>query len=92
MERRGIGFRKFVRTAAMIAVSAAIVFGVFRLTEAGSLTPPASPAGTLDSVASLSDALFGTAFDSSAITASSNGNVLEVTKCIIQRLNGGTCP
>ncbi len=89
MERMPL--KSFARSAAIVAVSVAVIFGVFRLTIAGSLTPPSAPAGTLDSVASLSNALFGT-FDSTGVTASANGDLLQVTKCIINRIHGSTCP
>ena len=76
----------------MIAVSVAIIVGVFRFATAGTLNPPTAPTtGTLTSLASISDALFGS-FDSSAITADPNGSAMQIAKCIIVRVNGGTCP
>ena len=92
MTERSASARKFVRSALMIAMSVAIVVGVFRFATAGTLNPPAAPTtGTLTSLASISDALFGS-FDSSAITADPNGSAIQIAKCIIVRVNGGTCP
>jgi hypothetical protein len=92
MTERSVSARQFVRSVLMIIVSIAIIIGVFRLATAGTLNPSSDTTiGTLNSLASISDALFGS-FDSSAITADPNGSALQVTKCIIVRINGGTCP
>jgi hypothetical protein len=92
MTERSESARRFARSALMIAISVGIIIGVFRLATAGSLNPPTdTTTGTLSSLASISDALFGT-FDSSGITADPDGSALQVAKCIITRMNGGTCP
>jgi len=74
-------------------LSVLVVGFIFRLTEAGSLSPVSAPADdSMPSLASISDALVGTTFDSSGIASDSDGNVFEVTKCIIEKLNGTPCP
>jgi hypothetical protein len=75
----------------MVAVSVGLIVGAFQLSGAGSLTPPAAPAGTMNEIEEVYDALVGD-FDSSAVVASRNGNVLEISKCIIDKINGSPCP
>lgn len=75
----------------MVLVSVALIVGAFRLSVAGSLTPPAAPAGTMNELEEVYDALVGD-YDSSAVVASRNGNALEISKCIIDKVNGSPCP
>lgn len=83
---------KKLRTIAIVVFAALAIFGAFRLTGAGSLTPSFVPAPTMHDLQELYSVLVGT-FDSSAVVASKQGDVMQVTKCIIQKVNGGTpCP
>ena len=82
------------RTAGILLASVVVIGVLFRLTEAGSLAPAAAPsADSMPSLASISDALVGSSFDSSGIASDSNGSALEIAKCIIGRLAGKPpCP
>jgi hypothetical protein len=65
---------------------------LFQLTGAGSISPSAPPAGTMNSIEEIYDPLIGT-YDSSAVVADDDGNALEISKCIIDVVNGGPgCP
>jgi hypothetical protein len=64
---------------------------VLRISYAGSLTPVAAPAPTMHTLSEIYNPLASTSFDSSAITADSDGNALQITKCIISKQNGGNC-
>jgi len=74
-----------------VTFSVVLIVGLFRLGEAGSLTPPAAPAGTMNEIEEVYDALVGS-YDSSAVVASRNGNALQISKCIIDKVNGSPCP
>jgi len=87
------GPHRKLRATLVVVVSVAVVAFVFRLSEAGSLTPTAVPAGTMHTVESIYASLASSGYDSSAVVASKTGNVFEVTKCIINKITGGTpCP
>lgn len=82
-----------IRAMLVVVASMAVVGLVFRLSEAGSLTPTAAPAGTMHSVESIFASLASAAYDSSAVVASKTGSAFQVTKCIIAKMTGGTpCP
>lgn len=81
-----------LRSLAVTIVAVAILALALRVVDAGSLTPVAAPASTMDSLADIYDALVGNSFDSSGIGADPNGNAIEIAHCIINRMTGGTCP
>ncbi|MCC6934375.1 MAG: hypothetical protein IT406_01615 [Candidatus Yanofskybacteria bacterium] len=81
-----------MRSVAIVGASIAILVAAFRLTEAGSLTPTAAPAGTMTSLNALYASLASDSFDASAIVASRSGGALQISKCIIARATGGSCP
>ena len=90
VQLRGAG--NYLKNVSIIVFAFAIIFGLFRLTNAGSLTPFASPASTMHSLQEVYDVLVGT-FDSSAVVASKQGDVFQVTRCITQKITGGAiCP
>lgn len=77
----------------MIAVSVFFVGFLFRLSEAGSLTPAAVPAGTMRTLESIYGSIASSGYDSSSVVASKTGSAFQVTKCIINKITGGTpCP
>lgn len=84
--------KKNLRQAGVIVVSIFVVGLIFRYSTAGSLTPSAAPASTMQSLQNVYDALASSGFDSSGVTASRNGSALQISKCIIQRITGSTCP
>ena len=59
--------------------------------RAGSLTPQESPGSTMKTLEEIYNPLVGT-FDSSSISADFNGSALQVAKCAITRMQGGSCP
>jgi hypothetical protein len=85
---------RHTRSALVILLGFVSIAFAFRLVGAGSLTPSALPAGTMNTITEVYDALVGSgSFDSTAVTASANGNALEISKCIIDMVNGGPgCP
>jgi len=80
------------RHIAIVVTSSSLIFVFFRLSQAGSLTPIAAPASTFNTLKEIYDSLASDSFDSSSITASKSGSVLNVSKCIVSRMTGGTCP
>ena len=84
--------RRALRNISVILFALVIILGAFRLVGAGSLTPSATPAGTMNALSAVYAALVGT-FDSSSVVASKQGDAMQVTKCIILKVTGGTpCP
>lgn len=78
-----------LRTVLVVALSVLVVGFIFRLTEAGSLTPSSAPAtDSMPSLASISDPIFGSDYDSSDVTAKKDHSILNWTKCIIGQLKG----
>ena len=85
--------KRSLRSFFVMAISVFIIVSLFRMTEAGSLTPALSPASTMNSLEDAYNALVGSSFDSSLITADKNGSAMQVAKCIIDKMTGGTpCP
>jgi hypothetical protein len=85
--------RGILRTLALVLVTVFVIGALFRLATAGTLDPISAPAdNSMPSLASISDALFGSAYDSSAVDVDADGSMLEVAKCIMARMTGGVCP
>lgn len=83
---------RLARGVLVVAFSIVIVTMLFRLTEAGPLDPSAPPASTSQSIEDIYQSLVGT-FDSSGVVASKSGSALQISKCIILKITGGTpCP
>jgi len=80
-----------VRNIAVIVVSVTTIAFVFQLAIAGDLFPSSGPAATMHTIEEVSDALVGS-YDSSTVAASKSGSVLNISKCIIEQLQGNTCP
>ncbi len=85
-------FIQRVRSAFVLVVSIVFAVGILRITSAGDIDSTASPAGTLKTLEELYDPLVGSSYNSSAVTASSSGDTLELAKCIITKIGGGSCP
>lgn len=85
--------KRSLRSFFVMAISVFVIVSLFRMTEAGTLTPALSPASTMNSLEDAYDALVGSSFDSSLITADKDGSAIQVAKCIIEKMTGGTpCP
>ena len=85
--------RSLLRDAVVTAFATFLVVFAYRFfAKAGSLTPSVTPtSSTMQDLNTIYNPLVGT-FDSSTTTASSSGNILQVTKCIGTRMTGGNCP
>jgi hypothetical protein len=82
-----------LRNILVIVVSVFVLVFIFQFTEAGSLTPSVAPAGTLHSLENIWAPIASSGYDSSGVVASKNGNALQIAKCIIQAMTGGSiCP
>jgi endosialidase-like protein len=69
-------------------VSLFALFGFSVLAFAGSLTPPGSPASTMNTLEELFDSIAGT-FDSSALISDQNGSLIQHLKYIEENLSVG---
>lgn len=73
----------------VVVVVMLLIYGKVLL--AGNLTPPAIVTSTMRTSEEVYNALVGN-FDSSGISASSTGNALQIAKCAIEKISGGSCP
>ncbi|MEK7194682.1 MAG: hypothetical protein AAB667_00255 [Patescibacteria group bacterium] len=81
------------RDAAVIILSVGIIIWLYSIARAGSLNPGSSPTtGTLKTITNVYDPLASVSYDSSGVSASSTGNALQITKCILNKMRGGSCP
>ena len=78
--------RFFVAVIALFAV-----LGILEVVQAGSLTPTTSPAETMFSFGRVFNPIASTSYDSSSITANSDGSVLQIAKCLVEKLHGNNC-
>ena len=85
-------WKRAARHIAIVVTSSTLIFFVFRISQAGSLTPPAAPASTFNTVGEIFASLASNTFDSSSFAASKSGSLINVSKCIMNRITGGTCP
>lgn len=72
-----------------------IIWSIWSVTRvaAGNLTPPSSVSPTLQPPTNIYQALIATSgFSSVSLATSSTGSAIQLTKCIIQKLNGNSCP
>ena len=82
---------KFILETIVVIVSVVVVISLVRVVQAGSLTPIALPVATMNTLQDVYNALAGT-FDSSSVVASSTGNAIALSRCIMQKLAGNACP
>ncbi|MFH1099195.1 MAG: hypothetical protein V1723_04760 [Candidatus Uhrbacteria bacterium] len=78
---------EFTVIAAAVFVAAALVRA---FAYAGSLTPSAAPAATMKTIQEVYDPLVGT-FDASGVTGSSAGDAIQLARCAITKIQGGSC-
>ncbi len=82
-----------LRNVLVVLIGVLLVLVIVQLTEAGSLTPSSAPAGTMQSLEEIYAPLASAGYDSSGVVAAKNGDALQIAKCIIQKITGGTpCP
>lgn len=82
-------FLKIFRSLVIIAVSVSIVYFAFTVL-AGTLAPGAPPTQTMRSLNDIYTVMGGN-YNSSAVSGSANGNILEILKCITNKMNGIEC-
>ena len=58
--------------------------------KAGDLIPSSSPSSSMKSLEEIYNPLVAT-FDSSGVSASSTGSALQIAKCAITKIQGGSC-
>ena len=89
---RSSAMRSTIIQTSLVAVSALVAIAVVRIVTAyaGSLTPSAAPAATMKTLTEVYDPIAGTSY-TSTVTASSSGDILQLTKCAVTKLQGGTC-
>jgi len=85
-------FKSIGKEIALISLIVAIVAFVFQMvTRAGDLNPSTAPASTMQSVEDIYNSLAGTTF-SATTTANISGSALQITRCMITRIEGSNCP
>ncbi len=84
--------KKVVREILILIISIVGVIYLVKIVQAGSLTPSGPPASTMKTLQEVFDPLASSSYDSSLVTADVNGNALQIMKCIISKINTGTCP
>ena len=93
MEQSSKKLKKIFRDTVIITLSTALIVWLFGIARAGSLNPGSAPsAGTLKTLTNVYDPLASGSYDNSAFSASSTGSALQITKCIIAKMRGGSCP
>ena len=85
-------FKKVGRETLIIITGVLVVIYIVQTALAGSLTPPGPTAPTMQTVEEIFDPIASDSYDSSSFLPDPNGNALEIIKCIISKLNTGTCP
>ena len=87
--------KAILKNSSVIILSLLIVYLVIQaisyVTYAGNLNPNGPPSATMKNLTEIYDVIAGD-FDSSSIVADPNGNAFQVVKCIINKINTGTCP
>lgn len=93
MERFSKKIKVILRDATIIVLSTALIVWLYGIARAGSLNPGSGPtAGTLKTITNVYDPLASVSYDGSGVSASSTGNALQITKCILNKMRGGSCP
>src|SRR3989344_9435411 len=76
-------FRKHRRNIIQITGIVIVVFALLALgTYAGSLSPSASPGGTMKTLSDIWNTIASSSYDSSSLSASSNGSLIQILKQI----------
>ena len=86
------GMSTKLRNLAVVVVIVLVIATGFRVVAAGLLDPSAAPASTMNTLASIFGALASPSYDASAISASTQGSALQISRCIILRMTGSSCP
>lgn len=84
-------YRKTIRVTIELAVIAGGVLYYTHLIRAGSLTPSASPAATMRTVEEVYNSLASSSFSNSGLASDFNGSAIEIAKCAITKIEGGSC-
>lgn len=83
--------KRILYDLSIIIVSVGAVYFVAAV-YAGNLTPPGLVAPTMNTLENIYHILADPSYVPSApVTAKENGNVMEILKCITNKMNGGVC-
>lgn len=86
-------FKKVGRETLIIITGVLVVIYIVQTAIAGTLFPPGPPTvPTMQDLQEVFDPIASDSYDSSSVLADPDGNALEIIKCIISKLNTGTCP
>ena len=83
--------RRLCLRMCIFLLSAAIAVMVLRSVQAGTLAPLAAPAGTNYTLGEIFNPLASTAYDSSGIAGNSRKSAIQMARCIVTKLHGGSC-
>ena len=87
--------KAILKNSSIVVISLIIVYlaiqAISYVTYAGNLNPNNPPSATMTNLTEMYDIIAGD-FDSSSIVADPDGNAFQVVKCIISKINTGTCP
>jgi len=75
----------------IITISVLSIMGVLSIVRAGTLSPPSSPDSTGFTLGEIFNPLASASYDSSGIASESAGSVIEISKCILEKMHGGDC-
>ncbi len=81
--------KKILYDLFIIVISVSVLYFALAV-YAGSLVPPGPAGSTMMSLEDIYNALAGT-YNSSAAEAKEDGNVMEILKCITNKINGDVC-
>lgn len=81
---------RYFRDIFIVAISVVALSFIVRFAFAGSLNPTSTPASTMKTANEVYDTVAGD-YDSSGISASKHGNLIQIGRCIIERINGNDC-
>ena len=80
-----------IRKLCVFVLALVLVLVILQTVNAGSLTPSTSPAGTMYTTEQVYNPLVLTSYDSSAIASSSTGSAIQIARCVIEKMHGGSC-
>lgn len=83
--------KHLIATILIIGIDILTIFAIVKIVEAGSLSPSGAPSATMKSLQNIYDSVASTSFDSSGISANADGNAIQVMRCIITKMQGGSC-
>ncbi len=84
------GVKELLRDLLIIFISAGALYAAIAA-YAGSLVPPGPAGSTMMSLEDIYNVLADPSYVPSGVAAKEDGNVLEILKCITNKMNGEAC-